>query len=261
MQFDKEALQLLQETATAAEEAEILELPENPRLRHVRIGTTICEIPTPPLPRREVVRSLDDLIAYAVRAAENIATPVVWHDGQGVVLCLDDSERHDYVRFPLTFSPQIDQLAELESLWSGQDGWMNQQKFVLLLRCQLGVDPSLINPFRRLDWQQGNTTTGDVQHGRDRMGNELTARVNGLSELPEEMTLMVPVYQELGERQPREVACNIILDSLDKRLALVPKPGELDKVCQQAQVDIGSRLTRGLSGENEMPIYYGSPTT
>lgn len=244
----KEALELLQQTAIASEQTEVLPV-EDPRHVRLRIGGEISIIDVPPPLRDHEVSTLADLIAYVDQITQS--NPVVWHDDNGVILIPDDSDRRDRVTFPLTHSARLVKLIQLRD----QRQSFDQNRFIRLLRIELGLEATMVNKFRKLDWENGDKARGSVQHSDLRLSKEVVAKVQGIEELPEEIPVPVPVYQQPGEREEYFVQCAVEIDAVNRQFQLLPLPDEIERVIACHQADIRSRLDAELS----CPIYCGRP--
>lgn len=271
MLCDKATLELIQQTACKAQDAQVLDLREDGRRAWVRIGATLQAITLEPPCRRHQVHRLADLIEYAKReavaraAVPTLGRPVAWHGEAGVVLVLDDQDRRDTVTFPLTFSRQFLTLKRLEA----EPKAMRQDAFIRLLRLDLGVDKILVNLFRKLDWQNGSRTNSEIRHGADRLGREIQAEVQGIGELPEEIAVQVPVYDQPDERAEYRIDLAVEIDAANQLLQLVPLPGALLNAVACHQASIRQRLLTELQPEPDeelqdehtpcVPVYYGEP--
>lgn len=263
----RDTLELIQQTAREAQSATLLkDLNTDGRTAWVNIAGELREVKLPPTVRKHTVHSLDDLILYAARAAEDCenradnpnppAGPVVWHGRSGVVLVIDDADRRDLVQFPLTFSERYQVLRRLAEKRPA----LMQAEFVRLLRLELGFSNAIVGQFRRLQWQAGSTTVGDLRHGQDKLGKDIQSVVQGVDELPEDLDVPAPVYQQYGEDEEYLVRCSIEIDTQNQRLYLIPKPDELERVADKAQASIRARLEGRLQDEKpKVPIYYGQP--
>lgn len=253
-----ETLELVQRTAQTAQEARVLsELDGDGRRRFVQHGDTITEYVITPTVRKHYVHSLIDLILFA-RRPDNKA-PIVWHDSDGVTLLIDDADRRDSVFFPLTASKRFEVLRTLAK----NKPAFNQSQFVRLLRVELGLDNlKIVSKFRKLDWSMSNDGSGDIQHGNNKVGKSVLAKVQGIDELPEELAVEVPVYQQTGERQAYVVKCAVEIDTVNQQFQLIPMPDELERVIDLAQASIHDRLVAALGevdGQKAIPVYYGKP--
>ena len=258
--FHPDTLKMIQETAQVAQQATVLEsLNTDGRTAFVQQGAEIKQFALQPAPRDHFVHSLDDLIRYA-REQKN-AAPIVWHGHCNVVLLPDDADRRDSIMFPLTHSNRFAKLMTL----AAEKPAFDQTKFVRLLRIELGLDNlKVVAKFRKLDFTIGNEGRGEVAHGNDRLGKTITAKVQSVEELPDQLDVEVPIYQQTGERQEYVVRCAIEIDTINQLFQLVPLPDELERVLDLAQASIHDRLTAGLKagdgdGQAAVPIYYGKP--
>jgi hypothetical protein len=248
MEFSEKTLALIQDTAVKSKEAIRLDL-DDPRTAFIQHGDEIKQFVVPPPVRRHTLHSLSDLIAYA--QSDAATKPVVWHGPDGVVLVMDDSDRRDLVTFPLTFSARYQRLRQL----AADKPSFDQSRFVRLLRIELGLDnAAVVSKFRKLDWENGDKAAGRVQHGDMRLSKEVVAKVQGVDELPEEIRVPIPVYNQAGERQEYEMVCAVEIDTVNRAFQLIPLPDEIERVLDLAQDDIRKRLT----GELET-VYYGEP--
>ena len=257
MMFPEETLQLIQSTAQKAQEARLLpELSGDGRKAFVQQGGAVKEFPLPPPLREHLVHTLDDLIAYAFRPDN--PKPVVWHGVTGVVLLPDDADRRDRIVFPLAFSERYLCLAKLAK----EAKALNQQQFVRLLRRDLGIDAATVQQFRKLDWKNGDNGSSEVNPHNMKVSKSILAEVNGVKDIPEELTVPTPVYSQCGERTEYNVQCYIEIDAVNQVFGFGPLPDELTKIIDLAQADIRGRLDKALAanGDREaIPVYYGAP--
>ena len=254
MDLTEKAIALIQQTAQAAADATMHKLPGDGRTVYMAQNGTLTAFVVPPDNRAHAIRSLNDLIAYA-NAFPRVEDPgpVVWHSRNAVVLVLDDADRRDRVRFSLTHSERFNVLLKL----SCGVVWMRQDEFVRTLRLKLGLDnTAVVAQFRKLTWQVSNEAAGVVQQADVRLGKSITAKVEGVAELPEELNVPVPVYSEAGEREEYIIRCAVEIDTTNQALALVPLPDEMMRVVDLAQASIRKRLAEDLL---DVPVYYGEP--
>lgn len=261
----KQAIGLIQNTAVEAAAARVVEVPGDGRKILVQYAEQLKEVAVPPPCRKHAVHTLADLIEYTLRVIAKIPPdappdpprvgPVVWHGVKGVVLVIDDEDRRDLVTFPLTYSRRLMRLCSLEQ----DKPTFDQKRFVRLLRTELGLpNEGVVAKFRKLDWKVADEGSGSVQHGKDRMGKSIQAEVQGSDELPEEISVPVPVYQEAGERQEYIVRCAVEIDAINQSFALIPLPEEIQKAIDNAQANIRDRLSLAI-GASRAAIYYGAP--
>jgi hypothetical protein len=253
----REAIEFLAELATKAKTPPLVY--EDAYDRAFVINGEIVEKGKSSVPRSHHPRCLDDLIALANRFKEATQhyEPAVWYGECAVVAVLDDHDtRLNNATFTLHRSAAF---LTLESLAKSK-AWHEQKDFIRLLRIDLaGTLDSvhLLERVRKVKFENGATTTGSVQRDRESLGREITSRVEADGDLPEEVTLMLPTFMDMGEREPRPLRCSVEVDSARGMFRLLPFPDTLDVLLQEAVASIGARLIGGLS--SEIPCYYGTP--
>lgn len=210
---------------------------------------------------------LADLIRLAVRfgpepddepGEDRIpASPVVWYDECHVVLVLNDTGHRDQLA-TLTLA-ESDVFARLAEIRRTRE-WFEQKAFVRLLRVELAgtLEPvALLEKVRKLRWENGVTTSGHVTRQQESLGREIQSKVSAEGELPEEVTLLVPVYKTPGEAGRLPLRCTVDADPALGKLQLLPLPDEVERVRALAVQSIGMRLVAGLP--ETIPAYYGRP--
>ena len=256
MNLDKDTLNLLQQTAVKAAGAQMV-AGLNPRRQVLVVNGEMEMLEIPPAIREHQMASLEDLILFAGRIAdEEKSNPVVYHSQDRVVLVIDDADRRDQVIFHLHYSREFAALVGLSETCV-----FDQRQFLRLLRLVLNVDAATVALFRRLDWKVTNESRGEVLHGRESLGRSVEAAVQGSAEVPDELPVAVPIYDNFGEDMPYLIRCLIEFDAVNARLQFLPAPGELVRVLDRHQASIRSRLEAALQAEGEkgVPIYYGKP--
>jgi len=254
MNLDKDALELIQKTAQSAQQAKQLFnnecRPLDARKAYYQVGDRIETIDVPPEPRGHEVGTLDDLIRYAKRS-DTDHEPVIWHSAGLVELVLDDADRRDMVTLPLSYSSPFVRITGL----ARQSKPMPQAELIRLLRVDLNVAPLAIAPWRRLNWSQNKTAIGQVDHGTDRLGNDIQSKVTGTADLPDELVVSVPVYRNPGLRMEQPIRLAIELNTMEETIRVTPLPMEIELAADAVQQHIRERLVAGL-GE-DFPIFMG----
>lgn len=246
----KETIELIQKTAIAAAGPKLVEEAADGRsATYVQEGQTFT-IARRAANREHTVASLDDLIRFA--KTRDITTPTVWYCHNCVVLLCDDSDRRDRVTLPLPWSKQFSSLLDMEA----GEHCFEQRRFVRLLYRDLGVDAATVAKFRRLDFKVIQAAEGEFQHGSERLGKSVNAEIKGTAEIPEAITICVPVYDVTGERATRCIMCGVDLDAQRAQILFSPLPGEMSRAVEESQESIRQRLTAELS---EDCIFNGRP--
>jgi hypothetical protein len=139
--------------------------------------------------------------------------------------------------------------------------WKTHKDFIRLLKIDLaGALPagSLLDIIRRVKFENGAITTSEVKKNRESLGKEITAKIDASGEIPDEVTLQVPVYSSMGEKQPYPLQCSVEVDpTRTDAFRLSPLPDEIERVQQLAVGSILERLRVALP--DGCPAYYGSP--
>lgn len=228
----------------------------DPRKARVAYGGEVvtwdCE---PPL-RNHTVYDLDSLIAWAVPREDDpqIRVPTVWHSPGGVVVLLDDEDRRDRVTFPLTLTRAALAIRALRA--EERKAWQ-QRELIRFLRIELGLPPAIIAPWRRLDWDSSQKTASIAEHGRDRMGRDVSAAVVGAVDLPEVIAVPLVLYEQSGEQEVYQVLLAVEIAAIEQRIYLAPQPLALENAILAHQQTIQARLVGSL-GEAAR-VYFGSP--
>lgn len=200
--------------------------------RAYAIGGEVQELP-PPLFRREV-GSVEDLIscgktafdlwaANNENAIESPTAPVIWVWTDGAVLLPAGNDSRESVVFRTSFSCAW---AALQA-FGDEITLLEQRAFVRLLVHVFEADPAIVTPWRRLDFNRSVLTQGEVSHGKDRLGREINAQASGIGDLPETITVDVPIFREAGQRDRYAVTCKVEIDASSCKIAIVPKASEL----------------------------------
>ncbi len=222
----------------------------------------LAELPLSISPRRHKVESLNDLIELATRFDKaplgdgKFANPVVWYNAERVVLVIDDDgHRIETATLELEESDFFKTVCKLTA-----GPWYTQKDFIRLLKIHLvGTlpDVDLLNVVRRLKFENGTVTTGEVKKNRESMGREITAAVSAEGEIPDFVRMMVPLYKVFDFKETYPVNCTVEVDPPDGRLRLMPFPDEVERVCHLALAAIEERLMEGLP--ESVPCYLGAP--
>lgn len=247
----KESIELIQQTAVQAAGPQRIFQSEDKRHATYLIDgkPQVFDLGVPP--RSQEVTTLDDLIRFANDHPDD-GISSVWHNESAVTLLLDDDDRRERVVFPLVPSEEIQRLrsACLEPRYT-------QRAFVDLLYRILRIDDATVLPFRRLDFKVVSAAAGEVEHGKDRLGRSVASEVTGTSEIPEQLTVSVPLYESPGERDKYAIVCSIGLNAQASEIEFRPFPGELSRAYEDHQTSIHTRLVKELP--TGFMIYQGAP--
>lgn len=247
-----EALESLAAQAVQAQEARELKLPGDGRVTYVDQGGTLTKYDVSPPLRSHRVDSVDDLIAAAKKWNKS---PVVWLNGDSIVLLPDDADRRDKVSLPLVKSHQFATLVRL-----GKEPMLDQQGLVRLLRIDLqgaAGRADLLAVVRKIKWRQSSAGDASIQHGSESLGKSIEAEVSGAGAIPEQVLVSCPVYQNHGEREFKvSILCDLEIDAASQKFRFRPLPDEIERVTDAALDGIRSRIADALP---DTAMFYGTP--
>lgn len=258
-----ETLEQIQETAVQAAQATVLNIPGDGRKAYVQINGKVQEYAVSPACRKHFVMSLADLLTFSRDyepsrpAGQQQGRQVIWHNPVGVILVLDDEDRRDRVVFNLTPTVRFQALKDLAKNRRSLD----LREFRRLLKIVLGVDPVLVNKFSKLDFSTAAKTTREAAHTQDRMGKIISQEVTGEADIPEELVISTPLYQETGEQDIYDLSCVIDIDFANSRLSIEPKPDEIEAAERAHQYSLRQRIDKDLTTRPttgpEVVVYHG----
>lgn len=249
----KEALQYLAGLAQESARPTKVDINDPSAVRYLTGSGAVVTVEVPAPPRQHEVCQLADLIALAARFDGS----VVWYDEGGVVAVFDDDgHRAGRATMGLVESDLFAAVRHLAALKPAYD----HKGFVRLLKITLAgtLPPSfLLDVVRRVKFDNGTVTHSESRKSRESLGREITATVSAEGEIPDAVTLLMPVYKTLGETHPYPVRCTVEVDPLEGSFRLLPFPDEVERVQQLAIGSIAERLGEQLP--DGTPCYYGRP--
>lgn len=248
----KDALEFLGRTFGEAKSARKLDLPGDGRKVYVDQAGTLVPLDIPPGNRGHKVDAVDDLIAAAQKWN---TSPVVWINGESVVLVTNDADRRDSVTLPLVKSHQFATLIRLV-----KDPELDQTEMIRLLRIDLAGAAGraeLLAAIRKLKWRTAVSGDANIQHGNESMGKMIENEVTGGGSIPESVLVTCPVYQNHGERDNSfGILCDLEIVASDQAFRFKPIPDEIERVTEAALAGIRDRITEALP---EVAIFFGKP--
>lgn len=182
-------------------------------------GDVDCKPVLPP-PRDHIATCLESLAA-AVAVWD--ARSTVWVGHGGITAVLTDDPHIGRVDMLLTRSRQLDALI-MRATES-----MDQRAFCRFLRLDLDLPPETIAPYRKLTWTAGEHGAGRTTHTKESLGREVYAELTNAGGLSETITVNIPLYDVMGQRDPYAIRCNVDIDTASQTLRLDPAPAEIQK--------------------------------
>lgn len=203
--------------------------------------------------RAHTVESIACVMAIANRFNDEDNNPVVWVSTNKIVLVIDDTrDRVETATMPLD---ETDVFKRLRRLNAGE--WLDQKAFVRLLRIDLArtLPPGvLLDRVRKIRFEAGQVTTGEVARNRESLGRQITAAVNAEGEIPEMVTLAVPVYPQ---SPAYAVQCSVDVDPVRGLFELKPLPDEIERVSTVAVSEIADMIKAEVN--DGILVYLGRP--
>ena len=257
--------------------AHILEHPTDRTLRYLVTPeeTTLLD-PTPP-DRNHRLYSIVDFAPLIQRlgkshfsAAEGITEEIVasvwvWgnlaKEGRAtakVIAILDDQP--DSLRADRA-TCQIETTDEFELVRSLVGKNLDQRAMRELLRVQLAdcdVPKALIEWVSKIDWTNDRKTQSELRSGRESLGADIKlAAVSTAAEMPEEVRLMVRVFNEPTQLERSPIVCAFSADPKTQTLSLQPRGNVLQLAYDEALGSIRAELVDRLG--DAFPVYMGLP--
>lgn len=228
---------------------------DDPRTERYLVSGQSVEIEKPNPPRNHMINSLADVIAMADSSVCNPESAAVFYSEASVILMLDYNEhRVEWAKLVLRWSDSWNTVQDLGK-------WLEGKALIRLLRTDLAgciPDAALVDIIRRVKFENGQTVTTENQRNRESLGKEITSKISTAVEIPDRVTLVVPVYSSLGEQARYPIQCSLEIEPARiDAFQLKPLPDEPERVQQLAMQSIAERLQSGLP--EGIPFYYGSP--
>jgi len=252
-----------------------LKVPQEPSHHYYLRGSdgTTQPVEAEAFPRNHEVGSFDSFVDACrmpmYRQQEEkpdydlVSTPrSVWYSCEGCTVLLDDQTRRDRVTWPLTLSPEI---LLLKSLSSARQ-LLSQDDFVRMLRIELAVarreTAVFLESLKKLSFKKEAMT--EVGHGTRSIGKKAEAQAYGDVELPEEMSLTVPIFSETLQFMAT-VECAIEILPEAEKFRLVPYPSSVTRAILKGEFSLGASLESALGLTEDSPnklnvlLYQGTP--
>jgi len=216
-------------------------------------------VPHDPPPRKHNAETIHALTAFALAYRESLdetnqAAAVCWLTPTKAEIILDNLDhREDSIAFEL---PIASQFATLRNLEESQPTF-EPKTLARLIRLSLGLpDHPLINQIARVDWETSRRTQSVVERGKESLGSEINAKVSTTEEIPQEVRLTVPVYEDhLAPEQT--IRCLVEIDAGAGQIGIIPPPGECRRAQDAALAFINGSLSNTL--EDQITVYRGTP--
>lgn len=175
--------------------------------------------------------------------------PAIFYGETAVVLAYDLVSRRDFAR--CTLQPSSQWMALVQNA----NKPMPQKDFIRLLRVTYRgclADGNLVSTLRNIKWNNSDAGESAVQHGRESMGRQIIAQVQGIDVIPEEITLTIPVFENHAFRT--RIQCAVDVNAEARTFSLTPFPQEMHNAMESTLDDILIGLTKA----NFPPAFRGT---
>lgn len=228
--FDK-LFQLLSEQAVKAANASPVPIDVTKDTFVRQSDGTFAILQAEPGKRDHQAQDLFTVVAFALREPLKSA---IWYSASEVVALLDDADRRDTVTMHLAFSPQWLWLASQDANAKQLDQRTLIYTLRTLLRDNLALAGDLVAVLRQINFAVGQAGESNVQRGKSSVGKTVKAEIQGVGELPEYVTLQVPVWT--GPLAKIRVRVDLVLepDEQTQTFKFAPLPGQMDKALVEA---------------------------
>lgn len=212
----------------------------------VRPDGTVERCVADPAPRDYTARSIAGLCAQVTELIKTMPDgPVCIFVGrENVVAVLGELDRRDRVTLPLRLTEPYKVLADGRAL-----AGVKQNALLWILRScfRNNVHPlSFVPDIKQIKFRSNTDSQSDVGQGRQSIGKSVMAEMLGVAgELPEEIQLVCPVYEDLGD--PELVTeftcyCAVGINLADQEFTVKPMPGEVESGALKSGVKIAERI-------------------
>lgn len=222
-------------------------------------GHEILELLPELPPRVAAFHSLDALVAAAKHYGDE--STAIYFNAGGVTIVLDDQQRR---RSTLTMAfTKTPEWLLLEGFASGTA--YDQASLIRLFRLRLAhacpAAPTVVAKIRKVRFQASQAVDSDLQRGRESLGKEITAELLQAEEVPEQVTLQVRPFLEVGRGGLADIDCLLDINPHAQKFSLLPTPGAMQEMIDDELELLGKDLAEQLAADpaKTFPIFYGTP--
>jgi hypothetical protein len=250
----EEALTKILEQNAEVMNAKILRIPGDDRMCYIDQDGEVTAVEIPPPNRQSHVASVDDLCA-AVKAYGKPNEASIWINTGEVVAVLDDTDRRERVTMHLRKNAAYAKLLYLAS-----NPTISQGELINLLRMELrdiSCRTTLLEAVRKIKFSSFTEGHSDLGQGRESLGKSIENKVSGASELPEDLLITTPMFDNPGERD-ESFTIELLFEVMasDSKFRIKPVPASLENAADNALQKIRSEIVEQLEG---VRVFFGTP--
>ena len=191
-------------------------------------------------PQAGELLSVGDLAITLSTYANDSHIPVCFVSNSEVELCIDATDRQRN-----TWTLHLFTSERWEKLSKGVS--FSQKALVRWLR-ENEVPTTVVQSFRKLQFNRRSDGTRTVEHGKESLGRSVEAEVNGSIDIPEEIQIDVRVFK--NHPFVGRLILGVEIDHENERVEFFPIESSLDSVQEQALASVYEDVMAELSGTN-----------
>lgn len=252
-----EAMQWIAAQVTKAQSPQLLRVDDIPNKVWVAHGGTLHTQDTEPPPLRLLVHSLGSLVAVVKNQVFDSAGVHIYVSGDSISV-VDQSldRRRGWCMLQLEQSIPLLRLVQIDGQSLSHAQFMRDFRTVFD-RC---APAGFAGRFAKLDFKRRNDGTRTIEHGRESLGKSIEAAVAGADELPNEVTLQLPLFATDGLRDLYDVECRILIDAdnEERPLSIHVRPDAITHLVSKQLRDTATSLAEILDTDHVYVGRYGS---
>lgn len=188
-------------------------------------------------PRDHVARDIPTIGRFAALNSNG----AVWYDHEGIEFLVDDANRRDTVTLAFSKSEPFAKLADLGSKRAA----MTQKDLVRMLAFTFRgcVSADFVRSVRSVKWSSSSEGQSTVDRGKASLGKQISSKIEGIVDLPDEVVVTVPVYKDGAFLFTHAVSCFFEADPDTQTFVLYPYPGQIEAAIDAAEEALFDLLT------------------
>lgn len=253
MEFTKESLELLQQTATKAAGARVIEAGALGPNKCVLTWAGGYEIIDRTVPRNHALESLESVINWTAYSIQTLGyKPVIWVNESSIKIVIDDAPSDAFTASRADVSYEFTKTAEYDlllSLAKGDLRYYDQKSWIRLLRQELwdcldvGNRDRWIKVFKSLSSTDETKGRSSVEAGRQSLGREIDLAVSSEhGDIPETLSLNVRLFADSALEARQVVHADIESVPTSFKFALCPIKSDLTEALEAELADICAML-------------------
>jgi len=254
MNFDKETLKLIQETAVKASRAEVYEI--NPR-RHLRVDAitgekTYIDKDAPEM--KNVVYTIDD----AIRIFRSNADATIWVSERNITVLHNTEEQLGRTTIEAEKSNAADIL--LTADYKNEGTSLSPDDFEKIAKLRFWCSPAFIQTLRNLQWDTEKKETEQISVVHKSMSASALSRVLQKDGMPFEdvsITVTTPIFDSPIKTTDVEIKVSVLANAREKKITFAPEPGVLAGLVRSAVHELYEAVCEHLTEKEQERVYMG----